>query len=258
MMFEPKLLTGGEDWFVAFQDYWRHHLEQQIIEYMRDRRKKELFEAFRYFLKGRNLMFLDNATSDYNLDGIMVQGSFSLSFLLTFYIVVFANDINGLLRAILLEGNFVKREQRTSFTEGYNDLMKLESDIKAFDQSLSETGRLGKRYAMALDDPSIPTRLRKTQMVIEDATEDAQVIIERTRKAIDAVIASLNAIITKDREGNYEALSNMARFIGKNDPSSTVQSHKEMVFLNSVTETIQKLQKTMQLLDDIDVMEIGL
>jgi hypothetical protein len=136
--------------------------------------------------------------------------------------------------------------------------MKLESDIKAFDQSLSDMGRLGKRYAMALEDPSIPTRLRKTQLVIEDATEDAQVIIERTRKAIDAVIASLNAIITKDREGNYEALSNMARFIGKNDPSSRVQSHKETVFLNSVTETIQKLQKTMQLLDDIDVMEIGL
>jgi hypothetical protein len=258
MLLEPKLLTGGEDWFVAFQDYWRQRIEKQIIGYMRDRRKKELFESFRYFLKGRGIMFLDNAASDYNPDGIMAQGSFSLSFLLTFYIVVFANDINGLLRTILLDGDFVKREQRMSFTEGYNDLMKLESDIKAFDQSLSETGILGKRYALALEDPSIPTRLRKTQLVSEDATEDAQLIIERTRKAIDAVIAILNVIITKDRDGNYEALSNMARFIGKTDPNSIAQSHKETTFLNSVMGAIQKLQKAMQLLDDIDVMELGL
>jgi hypothetical protein len=257
MMLEPRLLTGGEDWFVMFQDYWRQHIEKQIVAYMWDRHKKELFESFRYFLKGRNLMFLNNTASDSNPDGITVQGSFSLSFLLTFYIVVFVNDLNGLLRTILLDGDFVKREQRTSFTEGYNDLMKLESDIKEFDQSLAATGRLGKRYILALEDPSIPTRLRKTQLVIEDATEEAQLIIERTRKAIDAVINVLNTIITKD-EGNYEALSNMAHFIGKADLSSTASSHKEMVFLNNVTETIQKLQKTVQLLDDINVVELGI
>lgn len=258
MMLEPKLLTGGEDWFVTFQDYWRQHIEKQIATYMWDRHKKELFESFRYFLKGHNLMFLDNAASDSNPDGITVQGSFSLSFLLTFYTVVFANDLNGLLRTILLDGDFVKREQRTSFTEGYNDLMKLESDIKEFDQALSATGRLGKRYILALEDPSVPTRLRKTQLVIESATEEAQLIIERTQKAIDAVITVLNAIITKDLEGNYDALSNMAHFIGKADLSSTASSRKETIFLNNVTEAIQKLQKTIQLLNDINVVELGI
>ena len=258
MMLEPKLLTGGEDWFVTFQDYWRQHVEKQIATYMWNRRKKELFESFRYFLKGRDLMFLDNTASDTNPDGITVSGSFSLSFLQTFYTVVFVNDLNGLLRTILLDGDFVKREQRTSFTEGYNDLMKLESDIKDFDQSLSATGRLGKRYILALEDPSVPTRLRKTQLVIEDATETVQLIIERTRKAIDAVIAVLNAIITKDLQGNYEALSNMAHFIGKTDLSSTASRHKETIFLNNVTEAIQKLQKTIQLLDDINVIELGI
>ncbi|MDR2417968.1 MAG: DUF5312 domain-containing protein [Treponema sp.] len=258
MMLEPKLLTGGEDWFVTFQDYWRQYIEKQIVMYMWERHKKDLFESFRRFLKGRNLMFLDNAASDSNPDGITVQGTFSLSFLLTFYTVVFASDLNGLLRSILIDGDFVKREQRTSFTEGYNDLMKLESDIKEFDQSLATTGRLGKRYISALEDPSLPIRLRKTQLVIEEATETAQLIIERTRKAIDAVIVVLNAIITKDLEGNYEALSNMAHFIGKTDLSSTVSSRKETVFLNNVTETIQKLQKTIQLLDDINVVELGI
>lgn len=258
MMLEPKLLSGGEDWFVTFQDYWRQYVEKQIVTYMWNRHKKELFESFRYFLKGRELIPLDNVASDTDTDGITVQGSFSLSFLLTFYTVVFVNDLNGLLRTILLDGDFVKREQRTSFTEGYNDLMKLESDIKEFDQSLSATGRLGKRYVLALEDPSIPTRLRKTQLVIEDATEVAQLIIERTRKAIDAVITVLNAIITKDLEGNYEALSNMAHFIGKADLSSTASSHKEVVFLKNITEAIQKLQKTIQLLDDINVIELGI
>jgi hypothetical protein len=149
----------------------------------------------------------------------------------------------------------VKREQRTAFTEGYNDLMKLESDIRDLDAELSETGHLGKRHAQALGDSSIPARLRKAQLVVDDASEVAQAMINRTRNAIDRVIAVLNAIMAKDRKGNYDALSNMARFIGKNDPSSIELTHKETAFLNGITEVIQKFQKVLQLMDTIDSLE---
>jgi hypothetical protein len=257
MRLDPTPLPGGEDWFLAFQDHWRERIEKQLASYIRHLHEKELFESFRYFLKGRSLMFLQHAASDRRPKEIPVHGSFCLSFLQTFYTVVFMNSINSLLRAILLDGDFVKREQRTAFTEGYNDLMKLESDIKDLDAELAETGVLGKRHAQALSDSSIPTRLRKTQLVIEDASEEAQAIIDRTRSAIDRVIAVLNTIMTKDREGNYNALSNMARFIGKNDPSSTELTHKETAFLNGVTEVIQKFQKTLQLMDIIDSLESG-
>jgi hypothetical protein len=257
MTLDPTLLPGGEDWFIAFQDHWRERIENQLDSYIRQERKKKLSESLRYFLKGRSLIFLEHAASEGRSNGIPVRGAFCLSFLQTFYTIVFMNTINSLLRSILLDGNFVKREQRTAFTEGYNDLMKLGSDISGLDAELSATGRLGKRHAQALNDNSIPTRLRKAQLVIEDASEAADVIIERTRGAIDRVIAILNAIMAKDREGNYDALSNMARFIGKNDPSSKELTHKETVFLNGITEVIQQLQKTLQLMDIIDSLEPG-
>jgi hypothetical protein len=257
MTLDPTPLPGGEDWFVAFQDNWHERIEKQLDTYIRYEHKKKLLEAFRYFLKGRSLMFLEHAASDHKPNEIQVRGSFCLSFLQTFHTVVFMTSINGLLRSILIDGDFVKREQRTAFTEAYNDLMKLESDVKGLDVELSATGALGKRYSQALSDSSIPTRLRKTQLVSEDASEEAQAIIDRTRSAIDRIIASLNAIKAKDREGNYDALSNMARFIGKNDPSSTELTHKETTFLNSITEVIQKFQKTLQLMDIIDSLEVG-
>jgi hypothetical protein len=244
---DPKAIGGGEDWFVVYREYWKRHVELRYAEYMRERRHRELNNSFKYFLKGTNLKILGNVVSESNPNGLPVGRAFSLAFLLTFYSVVFMGDINKVIRIILLDGEFYKRENRTEFTESYNELIKLEDTIKKFEENISPSGDLGKRFVQARNDmSSLPVKRRKVQMVVEEASAEADRIVERCRGAFHSLINILNGIIKPDSAGKYDTLANLSALSGKGT-----------TFVNGIAESIQKFQKALQLLDDIDAMEAG-
>jgi hypothetical protein len=247
MALSPKEISGGEDWFIVYREYWKRRIETLFADYIQDRRHRELLDSFRYFLKGTNLKILGNTLSDANPEGMPIKEVFALSFLITFYSVVFMADINKTLRPILIDGNFYKKENRTEFTESYNDLIKLEDDIKKFEQGISPSGDFGKRYIQARQDmSSLPVKRRKIQLVIEEASDEAQKILERTRTASRSMINILNGILERDTKGKYDTLANMSKLSGKGTR-----------FVTGIGETIQQFQKVLQLLDDIEAMEAG-
>ncbi|MDR3341367.1 MAG: DUF5312 domain-containing protein [Treponema sp.] len=267
MSLAPTEIAGGEDWFAGLQEYWKAQVEAKIAEYMKKRRQEELFETFRYFLKGVSLKVLKNVGSESNPAGIPICGSFGLSFLLTFYSAIFIPDINKVLRPILLEGEFIKRENRTIFTESYNDLSKLEDAIKKFDEKLSAIGDFGKLYALANEETSLPVKRRKIQIITEDATDEAYTIVEQTRTAISSLLTILNAVLPVNSEEKSAILVNITKFVEKSNPntitatgnsvaSNTPQlTPKGLLFITSITDVIQKLQKTLEILDEIGSME---
>jgi hypothetical protein len=253
----PQVITGGEDWFVIYHDYWKERIEQQLTEYRGMRRQQELLESLTSFFSGKNLKNLEYAYSEANPDGLPIRGIFSLSFLLTFYTIVFINDINNGLRNILIDGKFTRRENRTIFTENYNNLIKLEDDIKLLDTHLSFSGDYGKRYSLALSENSLQSRRRKMQVVLDDASDEAEEIITRTKTSIEGLIAILSSIITKDGNGQYTTLINMTHFMAKSETADlSILTAKGQAFLNTMNEIIQKFQKTLQIMEDIVILEL--
>jgi hypothetical protein len=93
---------------------------------------------------------------------------------------------------------------------------------------------------------SLPVKRRKIQLVIEEASDEALKILERTRTASKSMINILNGILEKDTKGKYDTLANMSKLSGKG-----------VRFVTGIGETIQQFQKVLQLLDDIDAMEAG-
>jgi hypothetical protein len=247
MTLSPQVVSGGEDWFLIYREYWKRHIEQEFADYTRLRRHQEMINSFRYFLKGANLKILDNVVSETNPDGLPIPEAMSLSFLLTFYSTVFMGDVNKTLRPILIDGEFHRRENRTEFTEAYNDLIKLEDDIKKFERNISPSGDYGKRYVLARQDmSSLPVKRRKVQLVLQDASAEAQRIITGARRAGRSMVNILGGITGNSLGGKYGGLGNMAQLSGRG-----------AAFANSINDATQKFQKTLQLLDDIDAMESG-
>jgi len=249
MALTPHELSGGEDWYAVYRDYWKKRIESFYAEYLREHRQNELIEYFSVFLKGKGLKALENAQTEANPDGIPIKGTFALSFLYTFYSVVFMPDINWVLRPILIEGDFQKKDNRIEFTEGYNNLIKLEDEIKKFEYNISRSGEYGKRYSQARQDMSslpIPVKRRKIQIIIEEAEEDAKIILEQIKNASQIMINTLNAILGKDGKGKYFPLTNLPTVVGKNTE-----------FIAGMNEVVQKFQLVAKVLDDIEIMESG-
>ena len=247
MSYSPRPITGGEDWFIVYRDYWRRHIDSQFSAYMRDRRQKELLNTFRYFLKGTSLKALGNIQSELNPDGLPIKGSFALSFLLAFYAAVFMPDINKYLRPILLDGEFVEKESRAEFADSYNNLIKIEDEIIKFEREISPSGDYGKRYLQARQDiSSLPVKRRKVQIVLEDASDDVTKILERTRDGARRMVKILNGIIGKDTRSRLYTLVNLSKVAGKGSQ-----------FLAGLEETISQFQKMLKILEEIDAIEYG-
>jgi len=247
MSFAPQEISGGEDWFIVYRDCWRRRIEASFADYFKDRRRKGLLETFRYFLKGHGLKALGNTQSESNPEGLPVKGSFALSFLLTFYSAVFIPGINKILRPILIDGEFSRKENRVEFTESYNSLIKLEDDIKKFDYDISPTGEYGKRYAQARQDMSaLPVKRRKLQIVLEDAQKDADKMLEQTRKASRNMASLLGGFLGRESKGKYDTLANLSSIAGKDSS-----------YDKGLSETLQQFEMLTKLLDDIEAMEDG-
>jgi hypothetical protein len=242
----PRNIGGGEDWYAVYRERWKFQVEKQFFDFTRNRRQRELNNAFRYFFKGTNLKVLEHIGSDHNPAGIKVRGGFSLSFLLTFYSVVFMGEINRYIRPILIDGEFVRKENRAEFTESYNNLIKLEDMIGRFDRDISPVGDYGKRYALAKNDmTSLPVKRRKIQIVVEEAARDVERITGQAREAMEGMIKVLGGILKKSPDGKYDTLSNLASF------------GRGAVFTDGIANAVSQFAKTLKLLEDVDAMEAG-
>ena len=247
MSVSPRETSGGEDWFVVYRDYWKRRIDSIFADYLKERRQRELMEAFRLFLKGKSLKFLENARTDTNRDGLPIKGAFALSFLYTFYSAIFMPEINLILRPILIDGEFQRKENRLEFTEGYNNLIKLEDEIKKFEREISLAGEYGKRYAQARQEmTSLPVKRRKIQIVVDDAQDDVDKILGRAREASQIMVNILGGILGRDTRGKYLSLTNLSKISGKDNK-----------FINGAGDVIQQFRKVLKLLDDIEVMESG-
>jgi hypothetical protein len=247
MSLSPHELSGGEDWYVVYREHWKKRIESIFAEYLREHRQKELMESFRVFFKDKELKTVSNIQTDSNPEGMPIKGAFALSFLYTFYPVVFMPEINWILRPILIEGEFQRRENRTEFAEGYNNLIKLEDEIRRLELNISSSGDYYQRYIQARQDMSaIPVKRRKIQIVIDEAEEDVTRILEQTRSAAQSMINILNGILGKDSRGKYFPMTNLSKVVGRNSQ-----------FIQGMSDVIQKFQFVLKIMDEIDVMENG-
>jgi hypothetical protein len=247
MSLSPRESSGGEEWYVIYRDYWKRHIESIYAEYLKEHRQKELMGSFRVFFKGKEFRPIGNVQTDSNREGIPIRGAFALSFLYTFYPVIFIPEINWVLRPILIEGEFQKKENRMEFDEGYNNLIKLEDEIKKLEQDISATGDYYKRYIQARQDMSaLPIKRRKMQIAIEEAEEDVNKILEQIKTASQIMVNILGGIIGKDIRGKYFPMTNLPKVAGKNSK-----------FVPGISEVIQKFQFVLKVLNDIEIMESG-
>ena len=242
----PQNIGGGEDWYAVYRDRWKFQVEETFFDFTRNRRQRDLNNAFRYFFKGTNLKVLEHIGSDHNPGGIKVRGGFSLSFLLTFYSVVFMGEINKCIRPILIDGEFVRKENRTEFTECYNNLIKLEDMIGRFDRDISPAGDYGKRYALAKNDmSSLPVKRRKIQIVVEEAARDVERIISQAREAMEGMVKVLGGILKKSADEKYDTLLNLSVF------------GRGPAFTEGIANAVSQFAKTLKLLEDVAAMDAG-
>ncbi|MDR0598041.1 MAG: DUF5312 domain-containing protein [Treponema sp.] len=243
----PRMISGGEDWFSMYKDHWRHTVEEQCNDYIRNHHRRELMTEFADFFEGAELRSLSGAESEGNPSGIPFKGAFCLAFLRTFHSALFLPRLNLVLRPILIDGDFFKKENFAEFSESYDALFKADAVIRRFEGDISNEGDLGKQYAAAkLDMSSLSVKRHKLLLVENEASDEAKKIIDRIRDAVTLMIKVLSGILIKSADGKFDTLVNLADMSGRTD-----------TFTTGISSAVKILKKTLELMDKISLMEAG-
>ncbi|MCX7655870.1 MAG: DUF5312 domain-containing protein [Treponemataceae bacterium] len=243
----PRVITGGEDWFVVYRDYWKHQLEEKFGLFVQNRRRADLMENFKEFFKGMLVKPLLYVSSDTNPEGIPLKNTFALSFLQAFSQYIFLPTLNRVLKPILIDGEFYKKENRAEFTEAYNELLKLGDTIASFEQKLSPSGDVGKRYDLAKSEiASLPFKRKKIQSIVQEASDEVVSIVGRASKAFRSMVAVLGGILHGEAQGKYDSLANLNTLGGRSGS-----------YLNQLKDAYYRFEKALQILTEIQEIEAG-
>ena len=247
MSFSPKEISGGEDWFIVYREYWKRRIDFFLTSSKNERRKEDLFNTFGSFFKGKPLVMISNAQTDANSEGMPLRNVYALSFLYTFYSAVFLPDINNFLKIILVDGDFYKKENRIEFADSYSNLLKIEDEIKRLEREISPTGNYGIQYAQAKQAMISPTlKHRKIQIALQEANEEAEKILKQAKEASRNMANILWGILAGDSRGKYDTLANFSKIAARHNQ-----------FAGGLEESMKQFQAAAKILDEIDAMDSG-
>ncbi|MCL2043732.1 MAG: DUF5312 domain-containing protein [Treponema sp.] len=244
----PQQISGGEDWFPVYRDYWKKYIDFSITGFYRQRGQMELNGMMIKYFGGAELRLMDYAYSDNNPKGFPLPESFALNFLLNFHTLILTNESYTFLNLIQVEGMFVKIENRTEFSEAFYSLQQIEEEITKFDNSLSPSGEFGKRYAQANDSgPASQTKTRKMQLVKEEASRKAMEIMSNTVSALLSLLNVLRGIMRHDVDIKYGTIFNLDVIGGNNHDAVIKGLNKSIVAFQQALQIHGRIERSKEL-----------
>ncbi|MDR2510092.1 MAG: DUF5312 domain-containing protein, partial [Spirochaetaceae bacterium] len=241
----PVAFSGGEEWFSTYKNYWIEQTNKNFAQWIQERRLTQLMQTFISFFSGAPLLPIEHAWSNENEDGIPVEGALNLSFLLTFHKLIFMPDINTVIRPILVDGEFYKKENKTEFLEAYNIIIKLDDIIKDFNKNLATGGEYGKLWMQIEGDMlALSVKRRKIQALMDEVNTTSGRISTDAKSALVSMQNVLTGIVNRGTNPKYDTLSNFAKLAGKGT-----------TYTDAINKSINTINKAVNIIEDINETE---
>jgi hypothetical protein len=242
MSYEPSELPGGEDWFIIFRNYWKEKIEESYDKYLTDLKREEINRIFALFFDGMEMIDIENTLSAARDETLSLDNTLLFSFFLTFYKKIFLTEMNQVLRPILIDGEFLKKENRLDFTESYNELIKMEDAINNLVRKVAPGGDYGNRYKQLRTDVVSPVvRHRKMQVLTEEVNAESYEIAWKAKSAIELMNSIIHGILYPVEGSKYASLANISTILGKANSD----------FMVALNETSKKLVLAVELVNNI-------
>ncbi|GAB1484949.1 DUF5312 domain-containing protein [Treponema sp.] len=245
LAYMPQVITGGEDWFAVYRDFWRRRVDERYAQFIKSRRLDLLSGSIAAFFNRSSAGKKPSESTETEMTAMPLRGLFAVSFLAEFQEKIFISEIYKALKPVLIEGEFYKRENRAEFTEAYNELLKLGDSVRILSSKMLPSGEIGKRYEAArVEILSLPAKKRKIQALIEEAETEVSTLVVNARKAIKTLCSVLSGITDGEVGGRYDSLSNLGSLISRNTG-----------FMAKLRNALQRMENALQLLGDIEATE---
>ena len=239
---EPEPVHAGEDWFKLFKIAWKDHFEKRFAEWAKLREKFVLNKRLLTFLECNELPSLEHIPWENSWVEFKFSRETILLFLKAFFTGVYPKRMSKILRIILSEGDFYKRENLSEFTDDFNVLEHGKQDIEDFEERLAPDGDIGEGFVLALTEKkgthSGKARLEHLMSMVESS---AETLCTRTLAAMKSLHQVLGGILNLTPGGQYDSLSNLSAIHGTESES----------FRSDISSVRYKIEEGIAIIDEL-------
>lgn len=215
--FRAGQLSGGEDWFRQYRDFWEKRVAAALNLYSeREKRDRVVLDAAA-FLGKKNLPFLEFYRSGTLPMEMQPAYQGSLSFINSFVKERFLQELHSPLKLVLIDGQFYKDQNREEYNESYSSILKSVDEIRTIDASLTGESKLRNDIEIAAKEMLGSKIVRKRiKTLISELERDAERVVTTFLGQMQLMINVIGGIVDGEMGGRYDTLSNLG-YIGKND-----------------------------------------
>ena len=241
----PGNIEGVEAWFPNFHSHWRKIIDVRWGDWLRERKKKNL----------ENYLKNDFGLSEFPVltyrpwQALWMRVPFSCELtggFMSWFSENAYDDMIQTLNEVMMEGVFVRNENRIEYSEGLNLFVQSVSQIRELTDRLAPEGEFG-----ALFDEFATSRLRSFQVQNQIdsmmATTEGEIkdSVRKFSKGSRMMDKCLNGILSDEKDGVHDGLQNLGTIKGSQN-----RAWKDR--LRKIWETLKKAQFYISELEPID------
>ena len=210
--YQPESLSGVEDWFVKFKMGWKTLFDQKWEAWLVDCKKEEIRQNLqKHFDLDRFPLLPDRPWAD-SWTKLHFRYELSAGFLCWYFRSEFSN-YELILKTLMTEGDFIKKENRLEFTESFNEYVQVSIGLTTLQQTTEPNGEIGAMIAKLEHEHSIHAVQKCEQLLRSMESDFAHLVIvfgEASRK----MKFLMDGILGLTSDSRYDSISNLGTIKG--------------------------------------------
>jgi hypothetical protein len=238
-----NLFSGGEDWFVQYKTSWKKLFDRKWESWVQDCKKEALREKLQNNFQLKEFPLLPERPWASLWGGLRFRYELTAGFLYWYFRKVFP-PFELHLKIVMMEGDFIQKQNRIDFTESFNNLIEISIELDSLHRRLQTGGDIGILFMRLINDK---TRTLQGQAKAEDMLKsvegDLGGILYKFGEACRHMDMLLNGILQTDKkDSRYDSLSNLSELQGSNNAIFRAQLAKAHASIVNAYDLIKELE----------------
>lgn len=210
--YQPESLSGVEDWFVKFKMGWKTLFDQKWESWLVDCKKEEIRQNLQKHFGLDSFPLLPDRPWADSWTKLHFHYELSAGFLCWYFRSEFSN-YELILKTVMTEGDFIKKENRLEFTESFNEYVQVSIGLTTLQQTTEPNGEVGAMIAKLEHEHSIHAVQKCEQLLRSMESDFAHLVIvfgEASRK----MKFLMDGILGLTSDSRYDSISNLGTIKG--------------------------------------------
>jgi len=242
----PTYKDGSEDWFVRYKAQWRKIFDKKWEAWLHDRNLAKTKERVTALFETADYPLIPNRPWEEFLGSFQCNKEYSLGFLYAFFTDLYPRH-GETLKILMVDGDFILRENRLEFTDTYSDMNYLAQTVTEFNGKLSPKGVYGAGFTQGGNELLRTIQgQEKIQLYMRSIEAEASFIIVSFGNICRSFIAILDGILVEKHDPKYDSITNIASLMGPNN--TPIRKH--------LVAVSQCISNSFELLKEVEMVEL--